>query len=91
MYSETNFVYWLNQHLMKNFQISLESIVQNGIPSTKTGAKLWLWTKNNMSHKFRYRAYLAGYPDKYFSFHSLRSGKYIKKIINIIDNINKFI
>lgn len=52
--------------------------------------KLWKWNKTCMSFKFRYsneeshvmfitfsyrnRSEMAGYPEKFFSFHSLRSG-----------------
>ena len=35
----------------------------------------WVWSNVSLTYfVYRYRAYLAGYADKMFSFHSLRSG-----------------
>jgi hypothetical protein len=49
-----DFVYWLNQHMMQNFGISLESLVGDVSQLAGRQEHLWPWTKAAMSYMFRY-------------------------------------
>lgn len=52
--SYTDFVYWLNQHLVSSFGISIKDIHDN-INSVKgTPDHIWKWTPEAMSIKLRY-------------------------------------
>eukprot|EP00002_Diphylleia_rotans_P021178 TRINITY_DN4125_c0_g1_i1.p1 TRINITY_DN4125_c0_g1~~TRINITY_DN4125_c0_g1_i1.p1 ORF type:complete len:735 (-),score=68.07 TRINITY_DN4125_c0_g1_i1:594-2711(-) len=68
-----DFVKWLRLHLQENFNLDLDDYA-HWDKSTITSKKIWKWTPASMSILFRKRSYLCGYPKKYFSFHSLRSG-----------------
>jgi integrase len=74
--TSVNCLYWLEQHLQQKWGLSLLSwnydqvIGQFGVQQQR----LWPYTEDDLSSKFRKAAKYAGYPAGLLSFHSLRSG-----------------
>ena len=52
--SNMDFVYWLNQHLMKNFNTSLSTLKDSLEPIAHNTTPLWKWSRTAMSIKLRY-------------------------------------
>ncbi|KAK2964600.1 hypothetical protein BLNAU_517 [Blattamonas nauphoetae] len=71
--SELNVVYWMERHLLQDFGVSL-LCMENWKDITSLQIKLWYLGTDATTIRLRNRAYEAGYPLKYFGFHSLRSG-----------------
>ncbi|KAK2946789.1 hypothetical protein BLNAU_18247 [Blattamonas nauphoetae] len=80
-----NVVFWLEAHLQQEFGISLinrdrwEELVD-------TRCRLWDTGVDNMTIRLQNRAFQAGYPLKYFGFHSLRSGFISSALLKAGDN-----
>jgi hypothetical protein len=66
-------VYWINEHLKKEFQLDLANF--SNWDTSKHKVKLWHWRGGAMSALFKSRMKHSGFPNyKDFSFHSFRSG-----------------
>ncbi|KAH7829794.1 uncharacterized protein MONOS_16643 [Monocercomonoides exilis] len=72
--SNTDPVYWINQHLQTSFGLSLNNRSKWILSETEKKLKLWDLSKDNMTQYLRRRAQNAGYPHDLFSFHSFRGG-----------------
>ncbi|KAH7815124.1 uncharacterized protein MONOS_3458 [Monocercomonoides exilis] len=72
--TNTNVLYWLNEHLKKSFKLDLHNRDCWVLTETQKEQKIWNWRRDSMSMRLRLRARAAGYPINLFSFHSFRSG-----------------
>ena len=73
--SPLDVIYWLNQHLLHNFAISLKDLVsKKGTESLKWDALLWPYKTDTMTQYLKLRLQAAGLPNTQFGFHSFRSG-----------------
>ena len=87
--SSDDAVYWLNEHLKKQFTLDLNDFTtwkDNG--SATEDALLWDMSTDAMNRRFKDRAFLAGYPDCLLTFHSLRSGFICTALLNAGSNEN---
>ena len=48
-----DFVYWLNQHLISMFDITLDSLAKDISSIAHSDSYIWKWTADSMSLKFR--------------------------------------
>ncbi len=66
-------VYYLNRYLRRHFSLSLLDL-HNWPNSVKSLPLFQGWKEDAMSSRLRRSATQAGFPDRFFSMHSLRSG-----------------
>ena len=73
--STIDVLYWMDQHLQRNFQITLRELVssnkEDAAPRTE---KLWPYSTDSMTRYVKSRLEAAGIPPSKFGFHSFRSG-----------------
>ncbi|KAK2951254.1 hypothetical protein BLNAU_13870 [Blattamonas nauphoetae] len=72
-YSNLNVVYWLQQHLVQRFGLSLTSR-DEWEQHWNLGERIWPIGPDAMTVRLQNRAFQAGFNRQYFGFHSLRSG-----------------
>jgi hypothetical protein len=60
--SDTNFIYWFQLHLQKNFKLKLEDYNVWNLTAEQENQKVWKWSKDSMRENFKSRCKLAGYP-----------------------------
>jgi hypothetical protein len=70
--SPNNVVYWLELHLLRTFEISIQDI--DFWREDVKIQKVWPWGRDSMRELFKSRAMKAGFPANLFSFHSMRAG-----------------
>ncbi|KAK2946656.1 hypothetical protein BLNAU_18408 [Blattamonas nauphoetae] len=68
-----NVVYWLQQHLLQRFGLSLTRR-DEWDQTCSLDEKIWLLGPDAMTIRLQNRAFQAGFDRQYFGFHSLRSG-----------------
>jgi hypothetical protein len=81
-YALSDPVYWLQQHLKENFNLSLLSFNSWNRDHELLDSKLWHWKTDAMSSMLTDRSVAAGYPPGFFSFHCLRSGFICTALLN---------
>ncbi len=67
-------VYWLQQHLLQNFHLSLLDFANWKLTPSQKLTKIWHWNEDAMSAAFKSACISSGFPAELFSFHSLRAG-----------------
>ena len=73
--STIDVLYWLDQHLHRNFGITLRELVYaNQSGSSPRTQKLWPYSTDSMTRYVKTRLEAAGIPAAKFGFHSFRSG-----------------
>ena len=73
--SPVDVLYWLNQHLLRNFHISLRNLIaKEGTESVDLNALLWPYKTDSMTQYLKSRMETAGLSSRGFGFHSFRSG-----------------
>jgi hypothetical protein len=68
-------VYWLERHLKDNFGLSLHNRATWVLSAEQESKPLFLWLSTDaMAEAFATACEKAGFPSRYFTFHSLRAG-----------------
>ena len=73
--SPVDVVYWINQHLVHNFKVSLKQVVSKEVThDLDYNTLLWPYTTDSMTQYLKSRLETAGLSSRGFGFHSFRSG-----------------
>ena len=73
--STVDVIYWLNQHLIRSFKISLKNLIEKvGIESLNCESFIWPYSTDDMTQYLQSRLEAAGISPAHFGFHSFRSG-----------------
>ncbi|KAK2946792.1 hypothetical protein BLNAU_18250 [Blattamonas nauphoetae] len=72
-HSNLNVLYWLQQHLVQRFGLSLTAR-EEWEKHCSLEERIWPLGPDAMTIRLQNRAFQAGHPLQYFGFHSLRSG-----------------
>eukprot|EP00770_Monocercomonoides_exilis_P016345 MONOS_16299.1-p1 / transcript=MONOS_16299.1 / gene=MONOS_16299 / organism=Monocercomonoides_exilis_PA203 / gene_product=unspecified product / transcript_product=unspecified product / location=Mono_scaffold01628:4578-5801(-) / protein_length=408 / sequence_SO=supercontig / SO=protein_coding / is_pseudo=false len=83
--SSLNFIWWFEQYLVQEFGLSLTRFDEWSLKDLGW-ERVWGLRKGAMRVRIQKRAKQAGYPDKLFGFHSLRSGFLCSALLKIGNN-----
>jgi hypothetical protein len=82
-------VYWLERHLKDNFGLSLHNRASWVLSVEQENTPLFLWFSTDaMAEAFATACEKAGFPSRYFTFHSLRAGFICSALTDALNSNN---